>query len=118
MTGSAVLVPEPVPMNVTAPVSTASVGLTSMTSVVQPLPSAKCGNKRVSVDADASGATGSVVIRNSDRSFVNPRNATTATGTSEVNVNVPPTEVPLKSLMRCVRVARWATRATKVGNSP
>jgi len=33
--------------------------------------------------------TGSVVIRNSDRSFVRPRSAIAPTGTEELNVKVP-----------------------------
>ena len=36
-----------------------------------------------------SGATGSVVIRNSDRSFVSPRRAIAPIGAEDLNVNVP-----------------------------
>ena len=40
-------------------------------------------------------ATDNVVIRNSERSFVRPRNATRDTGTEATKVNVPKSEVPL-----------------------
>ena len=42
----------------------------------------------------ASGATGSVVIRNSERSLTNPRSAMTATGRLAVKVNVPSIALP------------------------
>src|SRR6267142_2754336 len=40
-----------------------------------------------SMEDDESGATGSVVTRNSDRSFTRPRRAMTAMGTDDENVN-------------------------------
>ena len=67
----------------------ASDGLTRTIWVVHPPPSAKCGKNNVSDDVDPSVTTGRVVIRNSHRSFVKPRSATTATGTSETKVNDP-----------------------------
>ena len=78
------------------PVSTVSPGFTSTTCVVHPPPSAKWGNTTGLVEATAlRSATGSVVTRNSRRSFVSPRSAMTEIGTEELNVNVPPTEEPL-----------------------
>src|SRR5688572_20772416 len=71
-----------------------SVGLTNTSCVDHPPPSAKCGKYAISPAAAVSGLTGKVVSRNSDRSFVSPRKATTATGTSELNVNVPLTDDP------------------------
>ena len=47
--------------------------------------------------AASNGTTGRVVSRNSPRSFVKPRSATTETGNADENVNVPNTEsLPLK----------------------
>ena len=75
-----------------------SVGLTSMISLVHPLPSAKCGKTNEIVEADElRSAIGRVVIRNSERSFTRPRSATTDTGFDELNVKEPANvEAPLK----------------------
>src|SRR5438552_12130662 len=75
-----------------------SVGLTSMISLVHPPPSAKCGNTVAAVEVEElRSATGSVVIRNSERSFTKPRSATTETGVEELNENEPVNvEAPLK----------------------
>src|SRR6267143_4020545 len=85
-------------LNRTAPERVLSVGLISTTSVVHPPPSANCGIQTVPRTGVAPrSTTGRVVIRNSDRSFVYPRNAVTATGTEELKVKVPlMDEGPLK----------------------
>src|SRR5438105_10596405 len=76
--------------NCNFPVTLLSVGFTSMICVVQPPPSAKCGN---TVEDATGGApiskTGSVVQIRSERSFSTPRSATTATDFDAVNENAP-----------------------------
>ena len=63
------------------PLKGISVGLTNTMCVVHPPPAAKCGNTIVAVEAAAgSSVTGKVVSRNSLRSLIRPRNATTETG--------------------------------------
>src|SRR4051794_37582153 len=72
-----------------------SVGLTSKTCVVHPPPAANCGKTIELVDDDVIGATGSVVIRKSERSFIKPRSAIAATGEDDVKVNDCAVESPL-----------------------
>src|SRR5437016_1727924 len=87
----------------------ASVELTNISCVVQPPPSAKWGNKTDWPTGAANSDTGKVVTRNSERSFVKPRKAITDTGSVDVKVNVPLTEVPplkgdsFKKLAICAR---------------
>ena len=82
--------------NSIVPLMMLSVGFTSTTCVVHPPPAAKCGNTIVAVETAAgSCVTGNVVMRNSLRSLVKPRNATTATGMFEANVKVPLNARPL-----------------------
>src|SRR5262245_20779633 len=71
--------------NCTVPVNASVVGFTRKTLVVQPPPSAKWRTVVVPFfGATVVSMTGCVDIRKSLRSFVNPRKATTATGTLEV----------------------------------
>ena len=57
--------------NCTVPVNSTSIGFVRTTWVVQPLPSAKCGNTTVcAAEATPTDPTGSVVIKNSLRSLV------------------------------------------------
>ena len=66
-----------------------------MTCVVQPPPLAKCGSTlELPASVTLRSDTGSVVIKNSPRSFVNPRKAMTEMGTLELKVNVPWTLEP------------------------
>src|SRR5262245_61477004 len=60
-----------------------------MISVVQPPPAAYCGRIAGEFAPAESGAIGSVVIRNSERSLVSPRRATAPIGDDDSNVNVP-----------------------------
>ena len=80
------------------PTIAVSAGLIRMISLVQPPPSAKCGNTAELVDGEElRSATGRVVKRNSERSFTSPRRAVTETGFDEVNVNEPANvDAPLK----------------------
>ena len=65
--GDPAVVVVPLLKNCTVPARVLSVGLMSTTCVVQPKPSAKCGNTIGAVDDVVVSATGSVVIRNSER---------------------------------------------------
>jgi len=56
---------------------------------------AKCGSTIGLVEFDDMGATGSVVIRNSDRSLIYPRRAIAPTGTEDVNVKDRALDDPL-----------------------
>src|SRR5437867_1831939 len=71
--------------NCSVPEIALSVGLTSRIVVVQPPPSAKCGNTAGSLEEALKSTTGNVVIKNSERSFTPPRSAITATGFDELN---------------------------------
>ena len=63
---------------------------TSTTEVVQPPPRAKCGiTVAVLEGVWLRSATGRLVTKNSERSFVCPRTAIAESGTVESNVNVP-----------------------------
>src|SRR5262245_62655586 len=93
--GSAAAPAVPCPKNSIVPLITSSVGLTSTKRVVQPPPSASCGNISRSPTTGDSPDIGNVVMRNSLRSFVWPRSATTETGEDEKNVNVPAPNDPL-----------------------
>jgi hypothetical protein len=66
-----------------------SEGLTSANCVDHPPPSATIGKNVVAVLSSSRSATGSVVMRNSERLLTKPRSAIAETGTSEVNVSVP-----------------------------
>src|SRR5439155_22748701 len=80
--------------NCNEPVKASSLGFTRITCVVHPPPSAKCGNIRLP-DGRAVGATGNVVIRKSERSFVRRRSAIAATGTEEGKGKLPVASAPL-----------------------
>src|SRR5690349_1055872 len=84
--------------NRTVPLIGRSDGLVRITCVVQPPPSAKWGRSVAPLRLPI-GTTGSVVIRNSPRSFVKPRRAITPTGTEEVKLKVPITERPLNGAL-------------------
>src|SRR5262249_5231433 len=71
-------------------------GFTSRMSVVHPPPSAKCGNT-AAVAGERRSTTGSVVIRNSERSLTTPRSATAATAFVEANVKDPENAVGPKN---------------------
>src|SRR5437879_10988741 len=93
--GCPAVVELPASNNLMVPVTGESVGLTSRNADIHPPPSTKWGKRTGSELGDVRFATGSVVIRNSPRSFVNPRSAITDTGTEELTVNAPVTEGPL-----------------------
>src|SRR5262245_55705209 len=71
------------------PLRPPSVGLTSKTSDVQPSPSANCGQTDPFGRGVSKTATGTGGRRKSLRVFTRVRNATTATGTSDVKLQVP-----------------------------
>src|SRR4051812_7207719 len=83
---------EPGSRNSAWPIRGPSVGFTRTSLVVHPPPTAKCGRTTAALGPVVTkGETGNVVIRNSFRSFVRPRSATTETLCGDVKVKLPST---------------------------
>src|SRR3989454_4401258 len=91
-----------------------SVGLVKMISVAHPPPFTTWGKMSGCSLEAITLATGSVDIRNSPRSFTNPRIATAATGTEDANVNAASVMgIPLNGLSLRNR-ANWLRAGIRV----